>query len=394
MIKILTISTLYPNSIMQNFGIFVENRLRQLLASGRVSSTVIAPVPWFPFEGEVFGDYAKWSRVPRQEIRHGIKVFHPRYINIPKIGMYYQHRSLLRTLRSSVRKLEKKGLEFDLIDAHYFYPDGVAAVSLAKEVDKPVIVTARGTDLNLYPYRFPKIRKEIIEAATNADGLITVCSALKDVLVEFGLPDEKVRVLRNGVDLELFRPLQREALRAELSIKGPALASVGHLIGRKGHDIAIEALVELPQFELLIVGEGPKREQLEKLAAKFEVGRRVRFMGNIPQFELPKIYNAVDALVLASSREGWANVLLESLACGTPVIASNIWGTPEVVASPEAGILVPQRSATAFAKATKELMANPRRRDKTRKYAENFSWFETTMGQLEFFSKILNRPLI
>jgi glycosyltransferase involved in cell wall biosynthesis len=150
----------------------------------------------------------------------------------------------------------------------------------------------------------------------------------------------------------------------------------------------IEALRNLADFQLLIVGSGPEREALEALARRTGVAERVRFVGSVPQQELPAYYSAADILVLASSREGWANVLLESMACGTPVVATPIWGTPEVVAAPAAGRLAAERSSAALADAIVALHRDLPRRADVRAYAERFSWADTTRGQLELFERI------
>jgi glycosyltransferase involved in cell wall biosynthesis len=164
---------------------------------------------------------------------------------------------------------------------------------------------------------------------------------------------------------------------------------VGHLIERKGHELVIGALAELPDVDLLIAGAGPEEGALRRLAVQLGVNSRVRFLGALPQARLREVYAGVDALVLASSREGWANVLLEAMACGTPVAASKVWGTPEVVAAPEAGELMPERSAAGVAEAVRRLRAAPRDRSATRRYAERFSWEATTQGQLDLFHRIL-----
>jgi glycosyltransferase involved in cell wall biosynthesis len=195
-------------------------------------------------------------------------------------------------------------------------------------------------------------------------------------------------VLRNGVDLDLFKPVDRERARAELGMSGPTLLSVGGLVERKGHHIAVEALVHLPEVQLLIAGDGEERTALGALAQSLGVSGRVRFLGVIDQATLRKYYGAADALVLASSREGWANVLLEAMACGTPVIATRVWGTPEVVAAPEAGVLMRERSAPALADAYRELFADYPQHSATRRYAERFSWDDTTSGQLKLFREL------
>jgi glycosyltransferase involved in cell wall biosynthesis len=266
----------------------------------------------------------------------------------------------------------------------------VAAALLARRLGKPLVITGRGTDLNLLP-RWRRVRRMIRWAAERADACITVSAALREVLIELGIDAGKVRVLRNGVDLVTFAPRNREAARRAWGLEGPTIASVGHLIERKGHDHVIAALPALPDVRLLIAGDGPERRRLESLAAELGVAERVRFAGTVPHERLTEVYNAVDALVLASSREGWPNVVLEALACGTPVVATRVWGTPEIVTQPEAGLLLDERTPAAIAAGMRRLLAAPPDRAATRRFAERFSWDETTAGQIELFRSIVER---
>lgn len=391
--KILTFTTLYPNSEQRSHGVFVENRIKHLVTNTDLETVVIAPVPWFPFKNPLFGQYARFARVPKQETRNGIQIFHPRYPLIPKIGMTLTPILMAIALFYPVRKQLAKDTALGLIDAHYFYPDGVAACILGKWLKKPVVITARGTDLNLIPkYRIP--RAMINWAAKKAAAMITVCQALKDSLTQLGVEPEKVTVLRNGVDLEKFRPPDdREALRSSLNITSKALLSVGLLIARKGHDLVIRALQTVPDTILFIAGDGPEKASLQRLVNELRLQERVNFLGEISHDKLRNYYGAVDALILASSREGWANVLLESMASGTPVVATNVWGTPEVVACQEAGVLV-ERNVESISKGITDLLKNYPDRKKTRAYAEQFSWDSTTAGQLNLFSKIVNEKAL
>ncbi|WP_457427328.1 glycosyltransferase family 4 protein [Roseateles sp. P5_E7] len=390
--RVLTFSTLFPSSVRPTHGIFVETRLRELLKSGQVESRVIAPVPWFPSNDPRWGDYAKFAATPVREQRNGIDVRHPRYLLLPKVGMTSAPLTMALGARAAVQQLIDEGFDFDLIDAHYYYPDGVAGALLAKWFDKPLTITARGTDLNLIPQH--ALPKRMIEwAARRAAASIGVCAALMDVLRGWGHDPARLHTLRNGVDLERFRPLPQAAMRAELGVSGePLLLSVGHLIERKGHHVAIEALAELAKqragARLVVIGEGEERAALTALAARLGVADKVRLTGALPNTELLKWYSAADVLLLCSSREGWANVLLESMACGTPVVATDIWGTPEVVAAPEAGRLVTERTGAGFAAGIEALLAAGVDRAATRCYAEGFSWQATTDGQLGLFSAI------
>jgi glycosyltransferase involved in cell wall biosynthesis len=390
-IRLITFSTLYPNSAQPTHGVFVENRLRHLVASGEVVSHVVAPVPYFPFKSPRFGRYAEFARVPAWEERQGLAVQHPRYVLVPKIGMSITPFMMAVGSLSAVRAAIKAQGGADIIDAHYLYPDGVAAIMIGRMLGLPVVLTARGTDVNLIP-NYPAARRMIQKACRQAAGIITVSAALKDALVAIDVAPEHVTVLRNGVDLGLFRPLDREATRRRLALTGRTLISVGHLIERKGHHFIVEAMVNLPDFTLLIAGEGPERGHLETLIAKHNLSDRVRMLGARPHAELPELYGAADALILASSREGWANVLLEAMACGTPVVATDIWGNPEVVARPEAGILMIERSAKGVADAVKSLFdSRLPTREATRNYASAFSWDATTEGQIELFRGVISR---
>jgi glycosyltransferase involved in cell wall biosynthesis len=389
-VKLLTFSTLYPSAARPAHGIFVETRLRHLLAGGGVESKVVAPVPWFPWSDSRFGRYAAFAATPREEQRHGIEVLHPRYLAIPGIGMSAAPFLLASGAYTAVQDLARRGYDFGLIDAHYLYPDGVAAILLGKRLGKPVVITARGSDVNLLPrYRLP--RRMIRWASRHAAAIVTVARALKDRLVELGVPAERIEVLRNGVDARQFGPVDRELWRRRLGFTRTTLLSVGNLVPLKRHDLAIRSLHLLPEVELVIVGDGPERAALGALARDTGVHDRVRFAGALPQEDLVHYYGSADALVLASSREGWANVLLESMACGTPVVATDVGGTPEAVNAPEAGVLLTEGTPEALAAAVRRLLAAYPDRTATRRHAEAFSWDATTAGQLGLFRRILAR---
>ncbi len=385
--RILVFSTLFPNAAAPSHGIFVENRLSAYRRKYDAEVKVVAPVPWFPIGHPLFGRYGAYARAPRMEIRDGVEVFHPRFFIPPKLGMQAAPAALTRCLRRQAQRLIAEGWDFDFIDAHYVYPDGAAAAEVARELGKPFAVTARGTDVNLLPaYEGP--RAKILNAVWRADAVIAVADALKQELARIGAPSENITVLRNGVDLEKFSPADREAERRVLGLDGLVLASVGQLIERKGHGVVIDALKDLPSATLLIVGEGPERKMLAARARLAGVETRVRFLGQANHDDLRGVYAAADILVLASSREGWPNVLLEAMACGTPCVASNVWGTSEVIAAPEAGRLAKERTPAAVADAVKDLLASPSGRKAARAYAEKHSWEETADGMQAIFREL------
>ena len=384
-LRVLTFTTLYPNAEKPNHGVFVENQLRQTLARHDMTATVLAPVPYFPFTSDVFGSYARFARVPAEEERYGIRVHHPRYILIPKVGMSVAPRLLYRAALSACRRLKLDRTSVDVIDAHYFYPDGVAGALLSRELGIPFVVTARGTDLNLLP-EFPSVRRQIIWAAEQATTAVTVSAALKQRLLSLGIDERKCIVLRNGVDLDLFKPQDREAARAKFGVAGCVAVSVGNLVPLKGHELTIEAMASLPDCTLLIAGAGPLRDSLQARAVTLGVADRVRLLGEVPHSELPALYAAADVFVLMSEREGWANVLLEAMACGTLALATRVGGNGEIVTSAAAGALLAERSAAALVNAIKALRRAPPDRAGTRRHAEDFGWGAVAAGNFAVLS--------
>jgi len=388
-VRLLTLTTLFPSAARPRHGIFVETRLRQLLATDAVRAKVVAPVPWFPSGAGVFGEYGALARTPRAEHRNGIEVAHPRYFMLPQLGMGWQPRALAWAAEREIRRLAQSGFEPDLIDAHYFYPDGVAAAIVARRLAKPLVITARGSDINRIA-QLERPRRQILAAAQSANRVIAVSEALKQAMVALGIDPARIVVLRNGVDLELFRPADRAEARRALGFTGSKVAvSIGNLVPEKGHDVFVDALASLPGVEGLIVGEGPERRRLSELIRRRGAAGRIRIVDAMPQERLRIVYNAADALVLASAREGWPNVLLEAMACGTPVVATAVGGVREIVAEPAAGRVLESRDSAALAHALTELLASPPDRNAVRRYAERLGWDEVVRAQLELFRTVL-----
>ena len=388
-IRLLVFTSLYPNAAQPRHGVFVEERLRHLVDSGRISATVVAPVPWFPFRNPIFGTYAAFAAVPEQEQRHGIRILHPRYPVIPKLGMSIAPFLMYRALLPALRKLKAKESDFDVIDAHYFYPDGVAAARLGATIGKPVVITARGTDVTWIP-RYRRPRRQIQGAAERAAAIVTVSQALKDSLLAMDVNPEKVTVLRNGVDLDRFAPRDRTAIRARLGLQGPVWLTVGNLVELKGVNIAVEALAQVPDATLLIAGDGPEEHRLRGLVERLGLGARARFLGAIPHAALCDYYNAADAMVLASSREGMPNVVLEAMACGTPVVATAVGGIPELITAPEAGELMRERRPEALVLAWNALWARKPDRVATRTFAERLGWQPVIEAQCALYARVLS----
>lgn len=390
--RLLVFASLYPNAMQPRHGVFVEERLRHLVDTGRIEATVVAPVPWFPFRHRRFGAYAAFAGVPEREQRYGIEILHPRYPVIPKFGMNFAPSLLTRAMLPVLRKLCAQAPDFDLIDAHYFYPDGVAAARLGALLGKPVVITARGSDVTFIPcHRAP--RRQIQWAAAQAAAIVTVSRALKDGLVALDVDPGKATVLRNGVDLERFGPRDRQKIRKAWGLTGTVWMTAGHLIEVKGVHIAIGMLAKFPDVTLLVVGSGPEERRLRAQARQLGLESRVRFVGAVKHAQLSDYYNAADALIHASSREGMPNVVLESLACGTPVVASPFDGVDEVLETPETGEIAAERSVEAMAAAWVRLRERAPSRAATRRAGEQMGWEPVIRAQIALYARALSATM-
>lgn len=377
--KIITFSTLYPNNVDSTHGIFVERRLLALRSRADIQATVLAPVPWFPFRGTAFGRYGRFARIVERHERNGIEVLHPRYPLIPKIGMSSAPFLMARAMLPVVDRLIRSQGPISLLDAHYFYPDGVAAGIIARHFDIPLLITARGTDVNLLGgYRQP--RRAMVRAAETAGGVVAVSAALGEAISAMGIPDNKIHVLRNGVDLDFFCQGSRAESRQSLGIRSLLFLSVGTLKPEKGHDVAIRMLARIDDAILAVIGAGDHEKQLVSLAGELGVSDRVRFTGRLSPEALREYYRAADALLLMSVREGMPNVVLESMACGTPVVATDVGGIPELVEPGVTGYVISKQDPDLALEAWAKFAAAPTDRSAIRDYAERFSWDDTIVG--------------
>jgi glycosyltransferase involved in cell wall biosynthesis len=268
--------------------------------------------------------------------------------------------------------------QFDCIDAHYVYPDGFAAALLGKTLGLPVVVSARGTDINVFP-SFRLIRPMIEWTLKHVAGGIGVSTPLLEAMVAHGLPRTRARVIGNGVDLQRFYAVDALLARAHLKLSAdkPLIVAVGGLVPSKGLSLLISAIAKVkkryPDVQLYVIGKGSERSKLETLVAQLQLQNSVFLVGPRPNEQLKDWYSAAQLTCLASSREGWANVLLESMACGTPVVATRIGGTTEVISSPQLGILVEQ-DVDSLAHGIETALAKRWNRQDIMQYARQRTW--------------------
>lgn len=389
--KVLVYTSLYPNHLEPQKGIFIKQRMCHFAKLKRCEMKVIAPIPYCP-PWPILGKWYSLSRVKKFENIDGIDVYHPRYPLIPKVSMPFHGLSLFLSSLNIIKKIQKK-FPFDIIDSHFVYPDGFAAVLLGKALKKPVVLSARGSDINQFT-RFKSIKPMVRYALNHADHVISVCDALKQEMVALAINGDKISVIPNGVDSKQFYPVDKNKARKKLSLpqNKKIILSVGSLIPRKGFHVILNAFHKLLQEDnniyLYIIGEGPFRSSLERQIKALNLTQHVILVGEQPNSELRIWYSAADVFCLASFREGWANVIMESLACGTPVVATKVWGAPEILTSFTVGILVnttPESLYTGLKTALESIWDKKH----IRAHVESRDWFKVADEVKSVFGRIL-----
>ena len=370
-LRILTLSTLFPNAAAPNFGIFVERQTAELASRPEAGVTVVNPVgiPAWPLSK--LPQYQVLEALAEHEEWRGLDVHRPRFRLIPKIGGAGNPRRIADATLSLVKELHKEA-PFDLIDAEFFYPDGPAAMRLAAALDIPFTIKARGADIHHWGSE-PECRAQILQAAEKASALLAVSEALKQDMVELGIDGSKIAVHYTGLDQNSFVPVDRIAAKRELGVSGPLFITTGALIKRKNQDLVIRAMASFPDAELILAGSGEEEQNYRALAARLGVSDRVRFLGSVPHERLSHLTAAADIAILVSKSEGLANAWVEALSCGTPVIISEAGGARELVTSIDAGRVVDQTVA-AIVEAATAILAAPPAQDMVRSSVSQFSW--------------------
>lgn len=386
MLRVLTLSSLFPDVSRPNFGVFVERQTLGLAAHPDVELKLVAPLGLPPWPLSRRGHYAPLAALPRHEVWKGVETWRPHFLNLPATGGRFHPAMLTRALTPLLERL-RASFPFDVIDASFFFPDGPAAVALGRRFGVPVSIKARGADIHHWG-RAPATAGQVIGAGQAADGILAVSQAMKTDIAALGIPAGRIRVHHTGVDLTRFAPCDSAAAKAALGVRGPLVVSVGALIPRKGHDIVIDAVAALPGVQLRIAGEGPERPRLVAQIARLGLDERVKLLGSIAHAELPPLLAAADVMALASSSEGLANAWVEALASGTPIVIPDAGGAKEVVTSPASGRIA-ARTAPAFTMAIGELLAAPPPRDAVRAAAAGFTWEANTAALYDHLSGLV-----
>lgn len=346
--KILALTNLYPNPLQPHRAAFNRHRFRFL--AGLHEIRLIAPIAWRD-EWSLRGTGVAIAR-DRRTVSDGIPVEHPRYWYTPGVLRGWYGRFFLESVR---RSFDRHVREFapDMVFATWAYPDGWAAVQLARRHGLPVVLQVHGSDVRRVD-EYAARREGTRAALATADGVIAVSADLGRRVVELGADAERVAVVMDGVDKAVFGPGDRATAREALALD-PAtrhLLFIGNLVHVKGIDVLLQACRRLADarddWHLHLIGEGSDRARLAQQAHALGLADRISFHGSRPHNELPRWLHAADLFVLPSRSEGVPNVLLEASACGTPWLASEVGGIPEIAAL-GASTLVPPEDADALA---------------------------------------------
>jgi glycosyltransferase involved in cell wall biosynthesis len=371
MLKVLTLASLFPDATRPTLGPFVERQTLGLAAHPDVELMVVSPRGLPPFPLSLHPHYRALADLPAQEDWKGVTVHRPRFTHWPGTGGRFDAGAMARRVLPLLRRI-RQNFAFDVIDAEFFFPDGPAAITLGEALGVPVSIKARGADIHFWGTN-PGTGAQVVQAGQKAAGLLAVAQALKDDMVALGMPKDRIRVHYTGVDLGRFKPGDRAALKAERGVAGPLVTCVGALIPRKRQGLIVDALSALPGVTLVLIGKGEDEAKLKAQAEQSGVADRVRFTGAIPQDEIAGWLAASDVMCLPSASEGLANAWVEALACGTPVVITDVGGACELVDRAEAGRLV-MPEAGAVADAIRALIADPPAPDAVRAAAQRFTW--------------------
>jgi len=346
--KVLVSTGIFPNRNDGTRGVYVFKQVRAL--AGKCQVEVIAPVPYFPAVIPS-QDYARFTEIPDQDEIDDLPVTYPRYFVTPKILRsfhgFFLYLSVIKCYRRAAKRFRP-----DLILSYFAYPYGFASVLLARSLGLPVIVSCRGSDINWLAR--PRIRRRLISwSLRQCACVLSVSEALKREIVAMGVPEERIVVVPNGIDVERFQQQSRDSARASLGLDADKklLVCVSRLRFEKGIDILLDAFARLDakDVQLAIVGDGAAGDGLREQCRKLGIQDRVILPGRRPHDEVPAWISASHVVVLSSRSEGHPNVLVEALACGRPVVAANVGGVGEIVTSTRLGVVVPPEDPDALA---------------------------------------------
>ncbi|MBD1372175.1 glycosyltransferase family 4 protein [Hazenella sp. IB182357] len=394
--RILVISHMYPNRVNPQSGIFVHNQIKALGRAG-VEVRVVSPTPFFPF-------YPKWSQYPKKftsEIVNGIHTYYMPTFLLPGGLLFSLHgEQYQRNLREMIGMIRQEFV-FDLIHCHTIFPDGYAGALLKKQFQVPVISTIHGSDIMLYPYRSKRVYHKTIEALNQNDQVITVSRRLEEEALRLA-PDANVKTIYNGFDHMHFKPVETAIARENVGYPGKdkRIVYVGNLLPVKGVEYLLQAFQTLEPrkngYHLYLVGEGPLRSKLMDQVKALGIEANTTFVGRKPYQDIPMWINSADIMVLSSLSEGLPSILLESMGCGKPMIATDVGGIKEVLQDGKTGYLVESKNPNQLAARLRDALQNRENKLKHMEEASyalshQFSWQQNSQLIIQAYNRQIKK---
>ncbi|WP_321495886.1 glycosyltransferase [uncultured Desulfobacter sp.] len=380
--KVLSFSYCFPTQANPNWGIFVFQRTNALAKF--VDLKVCSPVPWFPF------------LAPGGKTAHGnwkgLEISRPRFFYTPKFFKNNDARFYARGILPWVKKL-CLNWQPDILDSHFIWPDGVAVSLIAQDLGIPYVITLRGKLFECM--KEPSQVRQCTQALKKASAVISVSSGLAETAIELGADPSRMSVIPNGVDAQNFNIKEKNACRKSLGLPEDKkiLVTVAHLGHRKGHHEVIRALAGLPENVCLVLVGGPAQggtpETIMAEAEKSGVKKRIILTGPQSYDQVARYFSAADASVLASYREGCPNAVLESLACGTPVVATDVGAVRDILPVPGAGCIVPRKEVEPLKNGLKEVLAAKWDPESVIKASKVRSWEQVALDVQAVFRTIV-----
>ncbi|CAB1055281.1 hypothetical protein D1BOALGB6SA_14 [Olavius sp. associated proteobacterium Delta 1] len=377
-VKLLLTTSIFPNSYEPTKGIYIYRQAKALLEFCDVK--VIAPVPYVPGWMKL-PTYEGYLRVPRKENLNGLEVLYPRYVVTPRIGRAFYGLSYFVSVWNCARK---NAADSKVILTYWAYPDGFGSVLLGKKRGLPVLLGGLGCDIN--DAENDRIRRRMVSfALRKSEHVMSVSAAMKRKMCYLGVPEDKVIVIPNGVE-EKFKPIKQSEARNQIDLgivdstdsKEKWILYIGRFSSEKGLETLLKATKVLAErgskVRVILVGNGPEKKKLENMSIAIGLSKILRFVDEVSHEKVPIIMNCADVFCLPSIREGWPNVVMEALACGIPVVASNVGGLPEIIAHHDYGLLVPAGDPVGLADGLESAINRIWDKDVVRSAVRNRTW--------------------
>jgi teichuronic acid biosynthesis glycosyltransferase TuaC len=355
--KVLVLSRNYPNSVLPLLGLWAEGIVRSCAKFCEMK--VVSPVPYCPPLPGLPEAYARFRRIEPRRQDGFAEVFHPRFLVPPGHRFHSLESFMYYWSVVGLADRIRREFPFDLIHAHFVFPDGYVAAKLGQRYRVPVIITEQAA---WHPWmeNYPLVRRKALWAFEHCAFLVAISQAHRKTIAQYTGESSKLRLIPDSVDGSVFtlpengfRPANNQVL------------FVGVIRHVKGVDILVRAMRLLADrgrdLKLVLVGEsfyeGYRRdyEQVRQLVREMGLESHMAFAGMQPIGELVRTIQQSALLVLPSRRESLGMVLAEALACGTPVVATRCGG-PEDIVNDRVGVLVPPEDPAALAEGIAQVL--------------------------------------